>query len=104
MRVERGIAVGADDSQILEPVVVGHAVDVVEDQRHVALVPVLVLAAELAHPVLELRVVETLLQIAAVVRRVFDEHLVERDWLAPPRWRRAGEVLDRNVPFGQPPA
>src|SRR5436189_4703328 len=27
-------AVGADDAQVLEPVVVGRAVDVVEDQRH----------------------------------------------------------------------
>ena len=34
MRVERRRAVRADDPQVLEPVVVGDAVDVVEDQRH----------------------------------------------------------------------
>src|SRR3954468_12495881 len=52
MRVECGSAVRTHDPQGLEPIVVGHAIDVIEDQRHVRPTPTLVLAAEFADAVL----------------------------------------------------
>ena len=69
VRVERRGTVRADDSEVLEPVVVGHAVDVVEDQRHPPAAPFLALPAELAPPLLEAVVVEALLEMTAAVRR-----------------------------------
>jgi hypothetical protein len=48
VRVERRGAVGTDDPQVLEAIVVRHAVDVVKHERHVAAAPQLTLAAQLA--------------------------------------------------------
>jgi len=48
MRVEGGGAVGADHPQVLEPVVVRDAVDVIEHQGHAATLPMFVLTAQLA--------------------------------------------------------
>src|SRR5262249_10188387 len=48
MRVQRRGTVRANDPQVLDAVVVWHAVDVVEDQGHARPVPVLVLTTELA--------------------------------------------------------
>jgi hypothetical protein len=79
VRVERRRAVGAEDPQVLEPVVVADAVDVVEDQRHPRPAPLLVLAAELAALRLEPDVIQTLLELGAVVTAVLDEHLFERN-------------------------
>jgi hypothetical protein len=75
--VERRRAVGADDAEILEPVVVRHAVDVIEDQGERATVPELALTAELAPWRLDALGEQTPLQVAAVVRRVLDEELGE---------------------------
>jgi hypothetical protein len=57
MRVERRRRVGADDPKVLQPVVVGNAVHVVEDQRHLPALPLLTLAAQLKAPVLQACVV-----------------------------------------------
>jgi hypothetical protein len=51
--VERGSAIRAHDSQVLEAVVVGYSVDVIEDQSHPATSPKLILAAHLASAHLE---------------------------------------------------
>ncbi len=87
VRVERRRAVRAEDPQVLEPVVVADAVDVVEDQRHPAAAPLLVLAAELAALRPEAGVEEPLLELGAVVAAVLDEDPLERDRRArsPPR-------------------
>jgi hypothetical protein len=63
--VSSGIAVGAQDAQVLQAVVVPDAVDVIEDQGEAAAAPELALAAHLAAGGLEARVVETPLQRVA---------------------------------------
>jgi hypothetical protein len=47
MCVESRGTIRADDAQILNAIVVSHAVDVIEYQRHPATVPDLILAANL---------------------------------------------------------
>lgn len=47
MGVERGGTVGTDNPQVLDPVVVSYAIDVIEDETHAIPVPQLSLAAEL---------------------------------------------------------
>jgi hypothetical protein len=78
MRVERRRAVRAHDLEVLEPIVRGHAVDVVEDQRHAAPAPPLVLTAELAAPLLEAFGEQALLERPAAVLRPGDEDLLQR--------------------------
>jgi hypothetical protein len=78
--VERRGAIGAHDPEVLEPVVVRHAVDVVEDQRHRATAPELALIADLTPRLLDAVGEEPSLQVAAMVRRVLDEQLGERSW------------------------
>jgi hypothetical protein len=75
--LERGGAIGADDAKVRQAVVVGNAVDVIKDQRHRAAAPQLALPTQLALPCLESRVIKALLQVAAVLRGVDDEDLVE---------------------------
>jgi hypothetical protein len=53
VRLECRGTVRACDPKILEPIVIGDAVDVVKDQRHPRTTPDLTLAAELAMPPLE---------------------------------------------------
>jgi hypothetical protein len=53
VRVERGGAVGTDDAEVLEAVVVADPVDVIEDQRHAAVTPQLPLTAQLTDRLLE---------------------------------------------------
>jgi hypothetical protein len=50
--VERCGAVGADDPQVLQAIVIRDAVDVIEDQRHRPTTPIFILAAHLAQPIL----------------------------------------------------
>jgi len=76
--LERRSAVRAHDAQVLDPIVVADAVDVIEDQRHASPAPHLTLAAELALTRLEARLVEPLLQMATRERRALDEDLVKR--------------------------
>jgi hypothetical protein len=78
MRVERGVAVRADDPEVLEPVVVVHAVHVVEDQGHAAPAPRLALAAQLAAAVLDPLREEALLEAPARIRGAFDQRLGQR--------------------------
>jgi len=68
VRVERGRAIGADDAEVLETVVVADPIDVVEDQRHPAATPQLVLTAELTYGPLQVRRVQPVLQVVAAVR------------------------------------
>jgi hypothetical protein len=53
VRIEAGRAVRAQDPQILQPVVVAYAVDVIEDQADPAALPVLTLPTELTTPGLQ---------------------------------------------------
>lgn len=48
MRIERRRAIGADNPEILDPIVVGNAIDVIEDQCHPATTPAFALTAHLA--------------------------------------------------------
>jgi hypothetical protein len=48
MHLERRSAVGTNDPEILETVVIRHTVDVIDDERHPRPVPALSLAAQLA--------------------------------------------------------
>ena len=78
MRRQGGIAVRAHDAEVLEPVVVVHAVDVVEDEGQPRAVPLLPLAAHLALTELETFVVEPRLEAVPTGGAADDEHLVER--------------------------
>jgi len=73
MRVERCRAVRADDPEVLETVVVRNPIDVIEDQRHRASVPQLVLTADLAMLLFQPRLEQPFLHIAAAAIRVFDK-------------------------------
>jgi hypothetical protein len=90
MRIERCGAIGADDLEVLDPIVVWNAVDVVEDQRHQTTPPQFVLAALLATALLEALAEEALLELAARVCRIDYQHLLKRD-------RRLMEVADRGA-------
>jgi hypothetical protein len=92
MRIERGCAVRAHDLQVLEPVVIGHAVDVVKDQRHAAALPFLALAAQLARPCLEPGVVEPLLEVLPLIGGAGHEHVSQWDPFAMARRGRADEM------------
>ena len=81
VRVEGRRTVRTDDPQVLEPVVVSHSVDVVEDHRHGAAPPHLALAAQLAARLLQSLLVKPPLQIAAGVGRVLDQDLLQRSRL-----------------------
>jgi hypothetical protein len=104
VRVERRGAVGTQDPEVLEPMVVVHPVHVIEDQRHVAATPLLALSAQLALTGLEALGVEPLLELDARERRPFDEDLLERpsSSLISAQGVTAGgvrvEVVDRNSP------
>jgi hypothetical protein len=105
MGVERRVAVRADDPQVLDPVVMAVAVDVVEDQRHAMSLPDLVLAAQLAPALLEPFAVEPLLQRAAAVRGPGHEDLFEWLGLRAGVLARCGvaiEVIDRDRPDAGP--
>jgi hypothetical protein len=79
MRIECRRAVGTHDSQVFKPVVVADPVDVVDDQRHSATAPHLVLTAHFAAARFQPVLVQPILQFAAGVGRAFDEYLLERD-------------------------
>src|SRR4051794_4890126 len=101
MRVERGVAVRADDPQVPEPVVVMHAVDVVEDQGHAAPAPRLALTAQLTAPVLDPLREEALLEASAWIRGAFDQRLGQRQGGSRerrPASRVRVEVVDRDAP------
>src|SRR5207245_1335074 len=73
MGIERGGAVRAHDAEVVDPVVVADAADVIEDETHCASIPFLVLAAHFAAPSFDAFDKETLLQVPPVVARPFDE-------------------------------
>src|SRR5918996_4128475 len=101
MRLQRRRAIRAHDAEILEAVVVGDAVDVVEDHAHDVSAPHLALSAEFADRLLETCVVQPLLEVIARKRRVLDEDFVERPASLDTRSAAGGvgvEVLSRDVP------
>jgi hypothetical protein len=79
VRIERGGAVRAHHSEVLDPVVVRSAVDVVEHQRHPPTVPMLVLTAELTARFQETGIEQASFEVETVVRRVLDQYTLERD-------------------------
>src|SRR4029077_6609380 len=80
----------AHDPQVLEPVVVRDAIDVIENQRHTASVPRLVVFARGATELDETFWVQALFELRAGVCRMLDEHLAQRA-----RERRARLTLTR---------
>jgi hypothetical protein len=106
MGVERRSAVWTDDAQVLEPVVIGHAVDVVEDHAHRPSVPDLRLPAQLADGTLQPCAIEAPLEVAAGVGGARNEDVLERNPLRP-AIAQAGvpvEVLCGDLPALEPPA
>src|SRR5262249_45146675 len=77
VRVERRGAVGAHNPQVLEPIVVGHAVDVVQDQGHPQASPYRPLPAEFAERALEPGLKQPYLERTPLIGRPGDEHLIE---------------------------
>jgi hypothetical protein len=68
--------------------VVGNAVDVIEDESHPPTVPTLPLSAHPAHPLFEPSGVQPSLELAARIRGALDHHLLKgsaRVALANPR-------------------
>jgi hypothetical protein len=116
MGVERRVAVRTEDAQVLEAVVVPHAVDVIEHERHPGALPHLALAADLATRLLEALREQASFESHSGIGRVLDEHLGERRGLAqgwskvPPRIEvirgdaPQSDVLlqGRVVPAGRP--
>jgi hypothetical protein len=82
MRIESRRAIGADDLEILEAIVVGNAVDVIEDQRHPATAPHLVLATQLAYPRLQTGLEQARLEVRAWIARPFDQDMAQGDWIS----------------------
>src|SRR5207247_1763104 len=99
VRVERRVAVRAQDPEVLEAIVVPDAVGVVEDKRHPLPSPLLALATELALSLLDALGEEASLEAAALIGRTLDEDLGERQGLAPRRASPAPvEVIGRDAP------
>jgi hypothetical protein len=98
-------AVRTEDAQVLEPVVVADAVDVVEDQGQLCAAPDFALSAELASSILQPFLVQALLEIGAAVRGVLDEDVFEGQFLSTPEAPVTGmrvEVVDRDSPDRNP--
>jgi hypothetical protein len=85
MRVKRRRTVRAHDPQVLQPVVVADAVDVIENEPHRPIPPDRALTAQLTDRRLEPEGIQALLQMVAAVRRTLDEDLLDRSWCAAQR-------------------
>jgi hypothetical protein len=77
--LERGRAVWADHPEILEAVVRGDPVYVIEDQGHRAPLPSLVLSTKLTLSVLKSGLEQPLFEVPTVVGGSLYENLVEAD-------------------------
>lgn len=99
--LQRRSAIRAHDLEVLEPVVVRYAVDVIEDQRHRPSEPLLSLPAQFALPALQALAEQSPLQISAVVVRVRHENLVEGPRLARDRLRlvQFGSKCPVSIPW-----
>lgn len=107
VRIQRRRAIRANDPQILEAIIVAHAVYVIEDQRHPAALPDLVLAAQFARRQPETFLVETLLQRVPGIPGVLNEDLFQRlpAPASPETLKRCGvgiEVVSADAPLGGP--
>ena len=91
--IERRGAIRAHDLQVLQAVVIGHAIDVIEDQREPAAPPDLVLSAELTTPDLQARIEETLLQRPSRVGGASRHDFLERT----ERTRNRGSLGDSGI-------
>ena len=100
VRVERRVAVRAEDPQVLEPMVVAHAIDVVEHEAHPMALPQLALTTELADRMLEPRSEQPPLQMSATEGRPRDQDLFERSVGLRPRAGVRVEVGRGDVPDG----
>jgi hypothetical protein len=101
MGLEGRRAVRAYDPQVLEPVVVGNSVDVVEDQCHRLTSPELTLPTKLALRLFDPLREQASLQMSTVVRRARDEQFGERPWRPVERLAPDGvliEVVRRYAP------
>ena len=76
MGVERGRAVRADNPQVLEPVVVGDSIYVIQDERHPTAHPFLILPTQLALSLLDPFLEQSGLEMSARVGRTFDQNLI----------------------------
>jgi hypothetical protein len=104
--VEGRRAVRADDPEVVEPVVVSYAVDMVKDQPHPPAAPGVALSAQLAPGDLHALVIEALLEAASAVRRPLDEDLFQWDAGTPPAFtggRVLIEVVGRDAELGRSP-
>lgn len=103
MRVECRGAIWTHDSEVLEAVICGDAVYVVEDQRHPSTIPLLALSAEFTLSPLQPSFVEAMLQPGSRVMRVRDQDLVERYRVLAPRTAPHPigiKVIGRDAVFG----
>jgi hypothetical protein len=99
--IERRGAVRADDPQVLKPMVVVHAIDVVKDHAHHLAPPNLALAAELANRLLQASLIQALFEVLARERAILDQDLFK--WFplttAPAANGRIGiEVIGSDAP------
>jgi glycine/D-amino acid oxidase-like deaminating enzyme len=85
VRIERRGAVRTHDAQVLESIVVGHTIGVIENQRHFATAPSFVLAAQLARPDLQALLEQAILEVRPRVGRALDQDPAQSDRLTSKR-------------------
>lgn len=104
MSLERGRAVRAEDPEVLDPVVIADAIDVVEDQSHRPAAPLRALATVLADRGLETGVVKAPLQVTSREGRPLDEDRVQRNRLSEPTEGSPGarpKMVGSQTPAGR---
>ena len=79
MGIQRGRAIGTNDLKVLESVVVRHAIDMIENQRHRATAPIFVLPALLTAALLQTLPVQAQLEAVSRVSRTRNKHLLKRN-------------------------
>jgi hypothetical protein len=79
MGVERRGTIWADNAQVREPVVIGDAIAVVEDQRHAVSVPNLALPAQLTLSLLDSVLEQAGLEMGTRVSGSLDEYPLQGD-------------------------
>ncbi len=107
MRIERSGAVGTNDAQVLESIVVADPVRVVEDESHPPPTPDFALAAYFANRLLDPLVIKAELEIAPRIGRIPNEDVLERLALLPlaksfSARRIRIEMLRRDAPLPGP--
>jgi hypothetical protein len=101
VRLEGRRAVGADDAQVRESIVIRDAIDVVEDQSERPAAPHLPLTADLTTPLLDPLGEKPAFEVTAVIGGVFDEKFGQRCRRAVQRlasYRLGVEVVRADPP------